>query len=207
MSGIVQLGDVPGWLQTTIGAAGLYLGLRARRQEQALDWARLLTELSGRSDEELRRLVEDNPALAELAASAWEAAAETASDAKRRLLATVVAAAMSGAADAEVEPLGFLLRTVIALEPAHVTLLVVIASPQEHHEFEGRSVVYRAEITARWSSPPDLLDPAVSLLTREGLVEQRQSFFRDEDSTGRQPVWCATPYGRRFLEFLDGIDA
>jgi hypothetical protein len=75
-----------------------------------------------------------SPALAELVALAWEEAARTASEDKRRLLAKVVAAALRGDSDALVDATEFLLRTVIALDPAHVALLVVIATPQVMQE-------------------------------------------------------------------------
>jgi hypothetical protein len=84
---VPEWGDVPGWLQAAGEAGALYLAARGRRQAQAVDWARTLKELSGLSEEELRRLVEDNPVIAEIVGRAWEAAAETASDDKRRLLA------------------------------------------------------------------------------------------------------------------------
>jgi hypothetical protein len=76
-----------------------------------------LKELSGLSDEELRRLVEDNPVVAEIVGRAWEAAAESASQDKRRLLAKVAAAAIRGDATAQVDELQFLLRTVTELDP------------------------------------------------------------------------------------------
>jgi hypothetical protein len=200
MSSIVQLGDVPAWIGAGTGAASLYLGLRGRRQAQAVDWARQLKELSGLSDEELRRLVEDNPVIAEIVGRAWEAAAETSSHDKRRLLAKVASAAIRGdAAAAQVDELPFLLRTVIALEPSHVTLLVAILMPREGRgQFAGQKIVgsvQRDEMLAR-SSAPDLLDPALSVLDREGLIERSGSFL------GENAKWTVNGYGLRFFAFL-----
>jgi hypothetical protein len=202
MGGIVQFGDVPTWVAAGISALSIWTGLRAQQRAQAVDWAAMLKDLSGYSDEELQRIVEDNPVIAEMTALAWEAAATAASDEKRRLLAKVVAAAMSGTADAEVEPLGFLLRTVIALEPAHMTLLVVIASPREGQgQLAGRMIeghVSREEITTRWSSSEDLLDPTLSVLLREGLIRENNAPWNDETRS-----LSATGYGQRFLRFLN----
>ena len=53
MSSIVQLGDVPGWAQTVLSAALLYLSLSNRWQAQAVEWAQELEELSGMTTEQL----------------------------------------------------------------------------------------------------------------------------------------------------------
>jgi hypothetical protein len=153
---VPEWGDVPGWLQAAGEAGALYLAVRGRRQAQAVDWARTLKELSGLSEEELRRLVEDNPVIAEIVGRAWEAAAETASDDKRRLLAKVAAAAIRGDAAAEVDELQLLLRTVIELDPPHITLLVAISRHGGSPE----------QITASWPSRPELFRAAVAALDR-----------------------------------------
>jgi hypothetical protein len=107
MGGLVQLGNVPEWIQGAAEAGALYLAVRGRRQQQALDWAKTLKELSGLDDQQLRHVVEDNPVIAEIVGRAWEAAAETASQDKRRLLAKVAAAAIRGDAAAQVDKLQF----------------------------------------------------------------------------------------------------
>jgi len=183
------------------GVASLFIGLRNQRVTQAIDCAALVKELSGLSDEELRCIVEDNPAVAVLAEHAFREAAATASDEKRRLLAKVVAAAMRGDATAEVEPLGFLLRTLIALDEPHITLLVIIASPREGHgQLAGKMVdgyVRRPEIAARWPSAEDLIDPALSVLLREALIREDDAPWNENTRSV-----SATDYGRRFLNFL-----
>jgi hypothetical protein len=93
MGDLVQLGNVPEWVQAATGAATLYSAVRSRWQKQALDWAAMFEELADLDREELRRVVEENPAIAELVGLAWEAGAETRSDDKRQLLAKVAAAA------------------------------------------------------------------------------------------------------------------
>jgi hypothetical protein len=196
---LVQVGNVPDWLQAAGGAAAVYTAVQQHRQRQALDWGVTYERLAGLEHEDLRRIVEDNPAVAELVWTAWEAAADTASLDKRRLLAKVAAAAVRGDADADVDELQFLLRTVIALDPAHVTLLVLIGQlevtyPKASDPVDRRAA--RAELEDNWRSPPDLMDPALAALEREGLAHSVM------DYGGAQRGWKLHPYGRRFLDHL-----
>jgi hypothetical protein len=171
----IQLGDVPGWIGAGTGVAALFRGLSNRREAQFRDWGKLLAELSDLEPQELRHLVEDNPVVTEIVSLAWEEAARTASDDKRYLLAQVAAAALRGSTTPDqVEALQFLLRTVTALDPPHVTMLVIIGAveneaTQANDMQETRAT--RAELQARWPSPPDLMDPALATLEREALVE------------------------------------
>lgn len=188
-------------MQAAAEAGAVYLAVRGRRREQAIDWAKTLKELSGLTDLELRRAVEDHPIIAELIGRAWEAAAETASEDKRRLLAKVAAASLRGDADADVDDLQFLLRTVIALEPAHITLLVLIGTlgRGRRQVAERKTVdwVLREELRASWSTNPDLLDPGLATLEREGLTVTHGL----ADDSGEIPS-SLTNYGKRFLNFL-----
>jgi hypothetical protein len=200
MGSLVQLGNVPEWVQAATGAATIYSALRDRRQAQALDWAAMFEELADLNREEMRRIIEDNPAVAELVGLAWEAGAETASVDKRRLLAKVAAAALRRDTDAKVHHLQFLLRTVIALDPVHVTLLVIIGGPRSARGLlagrNGVGSVTREEMGARWSAPNDILSPALSILEREGLIKLHNSFH------GETKGWTLSPYGQRFLDHL-----
>ena len=67
----------------------LYWAVRSQWEAQAGAWVKVLKELSGFDDEALRRTVEENPVIAEIVGLAWQTAAETASEDKRRLLAKV----------------------------------------------------------------------------------------------------------------------
>jgi hypothetical protein len=199
---LVQLGTVPEWVQAAAEAGALFIALRGRWQQQAVDWAKELERLSGMSTEELRLTVEASPELAELVSLAWEEAARTASENKRRLLAKVVAAALRGDSDALVDAAPFLLRTVIALEPAHVTLLVVIATraaPEARHvpqtPGKGSRPVAASRLTRGWQASEDLLHPALATLEREGLIYS-------EVDVG-EGSWGLRPYGMRFLAFLE----
>jgi hypothetical protein len=184
---VPEWGDVPGWLQGAAEAGALYLAVRGRRQAQAVDWARQLKELSDLSEEELRRLVEDKPVLAEIVGRAWQAAAETASHDKRRLLAKVASAAITGDAAAQVDELQILLRTVIDLDQHHVALLVVV------HQAGGSTY----HLGVMWTGPPDLRDAALATLQQAGLVHQQYQLMG-----GLTDSWRLTAYGNRFLAFL-----
>jgi ABC-type taurine transport system substrate-binding protein len=59
----VQLGDVPEWVQAAAEAGALYLAVRGRWQQQAVDWAKELERLSGMGTKELRQAVEAAPHL------------------------------------------------------------------------------------------------------------------------------------------------
>jgi hypothetical protein len=196
---VPQLGNVPEWLQGIAGAAGVYAAAQQHRQQQALDWARELEVLAGLRPEELRQVVEDNPVIAELVWTAWQAGADTASDDKRRLLAKVAAAALRGDADAKIDDLQLLLRTVMDMDPIHITLLVLIGQleltdPKASDPIDQRAG--RDELEGAWSGDPELLDPALSALTQAGVVHSVLDF------NGAARGWKLTPYGRRFLDQL-----
>jgi hypothetical protein len=195
----VQFGNVPEWVQAASSAVSLYSAVRDRRQEHAITWAELFEELSGLSHEELRRTVRDNPAFAELVWHAWEAAADTASLDKRRLLANVAAAALRGDAEAEVDAQQLLLRTVTALDSIHITLLVIIGRLEDRDTRFSNPEERRADraaMEAEWPSAPDLMDPALAALEREGLV------YSVLDFSGALRGWKLRPYGRRLLDHL-----
>jgi hypothetical protein len=90
---------------------------------------------------------------------------------KRRLLARVAANAPRGGAEAEVDAQQLLLRTVTALDPIHITLLVIIGRLEDRDTRASNPEERRAEraaMEAEWSSGPDLMDPALAALEREG---------------------------------------
>jgi hypothetical protein len=195
----LQFGNVPEWVQAASSAVSLYSVIRDRRQEHAIAWAELLEELSGLTTEELQRTVRANPAFAELVWHAWESAADTASLRKRRLLANVAAAALRGDAEAEVDAQQLLLRTVTALDPIHITLLVTIGRLEDRDTRFSNPEERRADraaIEAEWPTAPDLMDPALAALEREGLA------YSVLDFSGASRGWKLRPYGRRLLDHL-----
>jgi hypothetical protein len=198
------VGDLEQWLPNAIQAGTavgqLWLGLTSRRQQQAADWGATLEELAGLDGPKLRRIVEDNPAVAELVGLAWEAAARTASDDKRCLLAQVAAAALRGdTAPEKVDRLPFLLRPVLALDPPHITLLVVIPQVFDTTGQPANRLTRSAgfpDLAAAWPGGPELLEPALTALEGQGLI----SIVPDAGGTRR---WCKlTPFGAEFLDYL-----
>jgi hypothetical protein len=216
MESPIQWGDVGTWIGTAAGVTSLFRGLGRRQQVQFQGWAEMLEELTDLEPEELRRTVEDHPVIAEIASIAAEEAARTASDHKRYLLAQVVAAALRGdATPGQVDALLYLARTVAALDPADLTLLVIIgtteagdARPTEEVAIRGednqdeetysRSVEVRnKELADRWPAPRDLLNPALASLEQAGVIERRTAFLG-----GGVASWALGGYGDLFLRHL-----
>lgn len=79
--------------------------------------------------EALAETIESDPFVAQLVEHGFEAAARSAAEEKRWMLAKVVAAAVRGD-DARIHELDLFLRTVTELEPYHVRVLCEIASPR-----------------------------------------------------------------------------
>ena len=212
----VQWGDVGTWLGTATGIASLFRGLGMRQQVQFQGWAGMLEELTDLEPEDQRRVVEDNPVIAEMLAIAAEEAARTASDDKRYLLARVVAAALRGdATPGQVDALLYLTRTVAQLDPADLTLLVIVgttedgnARPTEPFAVQGedkqdedsyqRSVyVHMKELMDRWPAPRELLSPALASLEQAGVIERRRGYVG-----GGAASWALSGYGELFLKHL-----
>jgi hypothetical protein len=154
--------------------------MTSRRQQQVADWGATLEDLAGLDGTELRRVVEDNPAVAELVGLAWEEAARTAAEGKRTLLARVAASALRGdATPGQVDALRLLLRTVIALDPSHITLLVRIGQSIDGYGKTNDEEARRLRIetlAADWPGPADLLGPLLAGLERESLIQTIRDF-------------------------------
>jgi hypothetical protein len=209
------MAELEQWLPNAIQAATavgqLLLGLGQRRWKQAEEWGETVEELTGLDREELRRIIEEDPVVAELVGRALEAAARTASEDQRALLARVAAAALRGdTTPGQVDQLQLLLRTVDELDPLHISLLVAIGvkpdgRPRAVAEYTQHGLqlppeddqLSRDEIAGRWPSAPDLLDPAIAALDRAGLIMPLS------DAYGGTPTsWVLRSYGRRFLDHL-----
>lgn len=198
MGALVQWGDVGTWLGTGAGIAALFRGLGNRQQVQLQGWAEALEELTELEPEELRRTIEDHPVIAEIVGIAAEEAARAASDHKRYLLAQVAAAALRGdATPGQVNDLLYLARTVIMLDPADLTLLVIMGTTEEGKERPEDSRAFEGDLLHRWPSPRDLIAPAVASLQRAGVI-----YEVDQYSGGQPSTWVINDYGRLFLKHL-----
>jgi len=161
-------------------------------------------------------LLRTTPVIAEILAIAAEEAARTASDDKRYLLARVVVAALRGdATPGQVDALLYLTRTMAQLDPADLTLLVIVgttedgnARPTEDFAVKGkdgqeeepyqRSVdVPVKELLDRWQAPRELLSPALASLEQAGVIERRLGYWG-----GGAATWALSSYGELFLKHL-----
>ena len=218
MGALIQWGDVPAWVGAGTGIAALLRGLGNRQQVQFQGWVEIFGELTDLEPEDLRRTVQDHPVIAEIVAIATEEAARTASDDKRYLLAQVVAAALRGdASPGQVDALLYLTRTVATLDPADLTLLVIVGTtpdgdrrPTEvfpaKREDRRREVeetytrvmdIPNKELVDRWPGPRELLSPALASLEQAGVIEQRKVYLG-----GGAASWALSRYGELFLRHL-----
>jgi hypothetical protein len=196
------MGSVEQWIPSAIQAATavgqLLLGIAEHRRKQAEDWGERVEEITGLGPDELRDAVEADPAAAELVWRTLEAAAGTASDAKRYLLAQVAAAALRGDTTPErIERLQFLMRPVMALDPPHITLLVLVGQLVGDVPFGNRisTPVDRGDLIKRWPGGHSLFDPAIAALEREGLVA-------DASEKREESLYRLRSFGVEFLDFL-----
>ena len=85
----------------------------------------------------------------------------------------------------------------IALDPADLTLLVIIGTTEDGKPRGEDDVATHHEMQLRWPSEPDLLDPALGLLEQQGLIGGA-----DADKRGLTKFWLLRPYGQQFLRHL-----
>ena len=121
---------------------------------------------------------------------------------KRRLLARVVGSVLDGSGMATPSDHLLLVKTADAIEPPHVQLLVLIATPQEGVcQFSGTAIdgaLTEFDVVARWPEVKDTVRPLVAALVREGLAEDASSLYAGYGI----PAYRPTRYGRMFLRFL-----
>lgn len=200
----VSYGDVPSWIAAGTGLAAFAQSFRTQRQQRVIETAIRIQEQSGLGDTDLAAAIEGNPFLGELFEDGFEAAMRSAAQEKRRLLANVLVAALAGE-DARLDELQILLRTISAIEPYHLVLLVRIGIPRpgDGHwsgtRLEGSWHVDELRGTTA-NDQQDLLGPMLSTLAGEALVH--------DAALGTfgygQPAWALSQYGRRLLAFLPG---
>lgn len=203
------MSDLPVWLsaiaglgQVGAGVAQLYYGVQAAREEALAEFGRLLDEMLKLSAEEMAELLGDER-LAQLVGHAWEAAARTASEEKRWVLARITAAALRGETDdAKVDPFPLLLRTVAAVTEPDLRLLALVArAPQdEHNTAVPEGSLSAQQLEQQWPGARGLVKPMLAVLEREGVIEDRALGAFDYG----QPLYGLTDYGRRFLRYLPG---
>ena len=190
-------------VQAIATAGQLYLGVRTARQDAAEQFGRLLDAMLDMPAEQVAERL-GHARLAELVGYAWEAAARTASEEKRWMLARIAVAGLRGETDdAEVDPLPLFLRTVEALDPPHLRLLVLIATPKPGTgQMTGTALegfLRAADLEELWPGAKGLIKPLLAVLERENLIENRAIGTWDYE-----PAYGISAYGRRFLRYLPG---
>jgi hypothetical protein len=191
------IGSLPEWAAVGIGGYGL-----RRRQERAEDFEAQLLKDTGKTADVLMRVMEEEDLFSEIVELGMQAASRSASESKRRLLARVVASALDGTGMATPDNHLLLVKTVDAIEPPHLQLLVKLATPHPGvgdlagGPYEGRWT--ERDLLASWPELGEMLRPLLAVLEREGLVEEAgQGTYNTPP-----PNFAPSPYGRLLLRFL-----
>lgn len=192
------LGNVPEWAAVGIGGFGLKRGI-----ERAEDFEARLLEDTERSADALMAIMEEEDLFSEIVERGMQAASRTASSGKRRLLARVVSSALDGTGMATPNDHLLLVKTVDAIEPPHVQMLVLISTPRPGQTKFSQTAIEGAlteeDVCSLWPEVRDTFRPIMAVLVREGLVEDAGTNIYAGFGT---PAYRPTTYGRRFLEFL-----
>lgn len=202
----------PGELAQIAGAAGevaspVVAVLLARRASRVGDIAREAIEEAIResgldADQIAARVVED-PRLEEIVATLIDEAGRTAIDDKLRLMRRVMARALL-ADDTELDEVHFLTMAAVALEVAHLMALRIMGSPRPGRgQLQGQMIegeITLDELVQLYPGATGLHRPIISLLEREGLIEENTT--SGWSAMDNKPRWAVSPYGRRLLDFL-----
>jgi hypothetical protein len=180
--------------------------VRSTRTERATDFFRQVEANSGKTAEVLLDLMEREDMFSEIVERGIEAAGRSARFEKRRLLARVVASALDGTGLATLQDHQLLIKTVDAIEPPHVQLLVLLATPKAGQgrlvgtPWEGRWT--EPSILDQWPGLGTMIRPLLAVLEREGLVESVDPGTWDSIEDNFAP----SAYGRLLLQFLADDD-
>jgi hypothetical protein len=195
-------GNLPEWAAVGIGGYGLKRGI-----ERAEDFEALLLKDTGKTAQVLMTIMENHDLFSEIVERGMQAASRTASLSKRQLLARVVSRALDGTGMATPNDHLLLVKTVDAIEPPHVQMLVLISTPRPGQTRWVRTLIEGAlteeDVVALWPEVRVTFRPIMAVLVREGLVEDVGAHITGGLNT---PAYRPTAYGRRFLEFLSRDD-
>jgi hypothetical protein len=177
--------------------------LASRHNDRAMGFLRAIEENSEQSADVLMDLMEREDLFSEIVERGLEAASRSASERKRQLLGRVVAAAFSGDGLAKPEIYNLLVKSIDAIESAHVQMLVILATPRPSDgELAGTGAEgfsTKADVLRRWPDVGVSYDPVLAALTKEGLI-QEQSLY-----AGR-PSHAASAYGLMLVNYVAPAD-
>ena len=192
----IDPGSVPEWVDASIAAYAFATSFRKRRLGDFYDQITKDPELAG---DAIMEVLDSEDLFREIYERGAEAAVRSSKEAKRRLLGRVVAAALDGTGFARPDEAVVLIRTLDALEPLDLQLLVRLAQPipGSTHFAGGQMEGYFTieDIRQSWSDLDDTLEPTLAVLVREGLLQ-------DVQGADGYRAYAPSGYGRRVLHFL-----
>lgn len=179
-----------------LSATSIAMDIRGRRERDFYDELMADPDLSA---ETILELMQVQDLFAEIVERGLEGARKSSSEKKRRLLGRVVASALDGSGFATPDRYLLLVRTIEAIEPVHVQVLVLLATPVAQHGEYARSSMEgwssNSDLLRRRAEIGDVLEPVLAVLVREGLAQDMTT------STGDR-VHAPTLHGRFLLHHL-----
>ena len=199
----MDFGNVPEWIESSTGLVALYVSLNERRRTRGSDFSDKIFEGTPLSAEEVSEALRGSDELCELVESGLASAMSSSAESKRRLLARVVVSALNGDGLATPDEYPIFMGTVRELQPPHVQLLVLLATPPTWHtQFAGTEIegaLTDLDIGFRWDGVIDTLPALEAALEKQGLIHD----VGPKTYEGMNlPAFTLTRYGRRFLHFL-----
>jgi hypothetical protein len=170
-----------------------------RENRRATDVFSTMLENTEMTADTLLEVMEQEDLFSEIFERATRAGAATSFASKRRLLGRVVIAAIGGSGLATPDRYLLLVRSIDAIEPAHVDLLAILATPRPTEGTYAGSAsegwFSLADVQARWPELADMAHPVLATLIREGLIEEMGTF-------GGNRAFTPSKHGRLLLAHL-----
>jgi len=198
---VSSMGDPAAWAGDLISLASLAMSIRAGRRDRAADFSRSLEKDTGYTGEQIGEILQRVDELAELVATALDAAARSVDQRKRRVLARAAAIGILGDESVRVDDRILFVRTLEELDVVHMQLLNLISQDPGDYPNAGRHWTHEA-IGKAWPGVAESVDPLVATLSSSGLIVD--SLLGTLDYPG--PGWRPTPYGARFAAFVAAAD-
>jgi hypothetical protein len=200
----VDYGNLPEWIESSTGMVALGATLLSRHGDRAKDFGKSLeAQCEGMTGEEIVAALNQSDLLCELVEKGLAGATASAAEKKRRLLARVVASAITGDGLAAPDEYLIFMGTVTALDPPHIQLLVLLASPPsqvtQYQGTETEGALTLLDISWAWEDVVGTVEPLIAALDREGVIRNLAPARYDGHNL---PAYTVTSYGRRLLQFL-----
>jgi hypothetical protein len=171
----------------------------ARQQQRAEEFQQEVLKATDLSQEELLQLLLDDDSANELFGQAVMKAIHTADELKRHAMARAVASGLLLNDDALMDVANLHMRTIAALEVAHIRILLVFAQLQEETQGSAKQggfpipTIKYEDLESRLKWTGGAFWPLIGELSSRGLIAVPSS-----SSTG----YNLTPFGTSLIEFL-----